>query len=643
MGLLEVVPEDLLVLRRALAVDAVGPLDELLVEGRPGALEDPLVGRVADEDVVEPERLLLERAGEVRAHELLLDQRAEALAHAVPSALGQEMRHGVPDEDLADDRGRFDHGSLVGLQVVEARREQRVDRRRHDGASDVGGRVPASALEADEPLVDEHRDELLDEERVPLGGFHDARPNALVQAGPAEQVLRDGARVVLGETFELDARRAGRGGPLGMRLEELVSSRADHEQGGVVGRLEDVPDQIEEARLGPVDVLEQDDERSRPGERLQQLPCPPDQLLAGELGGREADRRRDAVLRVGVAREGRELLERDLGRVALEDAGRLPDCLGERPEGDAFAVRQAPPAEEGDVVERADELLDESRLPDARLADHGHEAAAPLLAGFVEPVVQRRELELPADDRCVQSSWALGSLADRDEPVCRHGLRLALELERLHLLDVHEVADEAVREMSQEHLLLARGLLETGGDVDRVPRHEPLPARRVPGHDLARVHARSDREPDAPVALELVVQLHLRALHVRGGTHGAEGVVLVELRQAEDGHDRVADELLDDAAVALELGAHRVEVARHDLPERLRVELLAHARRALEVREDDRHGLPKLLWRRPRPQAAIRMRDRTSRCRGCRFRSWSRRARDEFAQIAGARWAAAPA
>ena len=32
-------------------------------------------------------------------------------------------------------------------------------------------------------------------------------------------------------------------------------------------------------------------------------------------------------------------------------------------------------------------------------------------------------------------------------------------------------------------------------------------------------------------------------------------------RQAEDGHDRVADELLDVAAVALELGAHRVEVA----------------------------------------------------------------------------------
>ena len=71
------------------------------------------------------------------------------------------------------------------------------------------------------------------------------------------------------------------------------------------------------------------------------------------------------------------------------------------------------------------------------------------------------------------------------------------------------------------------------------------------------------RTPQSP--LELVVQLRLRALHVRGGANRAKRVVLVELRQPEDGHDRVADELLDHAAVALELGAHRVEVAGHHL------------------------------------------------------------------------------
>jgi len=72
----------------------------------------------------------------------------------------------------------------------------------------------------------------------------------------------------------------------------------------------------------------------------------------------------------------------------------------------------------------------------------------------------------------------------------------------------------------------------------------------------------------------------------------------VELRNAEHGHDCVADELFDDASVPLELGAHGVEVARHHLPQRLRVELLAHRSGALEVGEHDRHDLSELLRRR---------------------------------------------
>ena len=71
----------------------------------------------------------------------------------------------------------------------------------------------------------------------------------------------------------------------------------------------------------------------------------------------------------------------------------------------------------------------------------------------------------------------------------------------------------------------------------------------------------------------------------------------MEPGEPEDGHHGVADELLDHAAVALELVAHRVEVARHHLAQRLRVERLAEARRPLEVGEDDRHDLARLLRR----------------------------------------------
>ena len=71
----------------------------------------------------------------------------------------------------------------------------------------------------------------------------------------------------------------------------------------------------------------------------------------------------------------------------------------------------------------------------------------------------------------------------------------------------------------------------------------------------------------------------------------------MELWEPEDGHHGVADELLDHAAVPLQLGPHRVEVARHHLPERLRVERLAEGRRALQVGEHDRHDLAVLLRR----------------------------------------------
>ena len=94
--LLEVVAEDLLVLGRTLAVDAVRPLDELLVEGRASALEDPFVSRVANEDVMEAERLFLGRPSRVGQHELLARQRFQMLLDPRAGALRHEMAHAHP-------------------------------------------------------------------------------------------------------------------------------------------------------------------------------------------------------------------------------------------------------------------------------------------------------------------------------------------------------------------------------------------------------------------------------------------------------------------------------------------------------------------------------------------------------------------
>ena len=86
-------------------------------------------------------------------------------------------------------------------------------------------------------------------------------------------------------------------------------------------------------------------------------------------------------------------------------------------------------------------------------------------------------------------------------------------------------------------------LLEPGGDVDGVAGDERAAFARAAGDDLARV--------DADPKLERPVEERLEpALHRERGVQRPLGVVLVRLGDAEDGHDRVAGELLDRAAGA---------------------------------------------------------------------------------------------
>ena len=73
--------------------------------------------------------------------------------------------------------------------------------------------------------------------------------------------------------------------------------------------------------------------------------------------------------------------------------------------------------------------------------------------------------------------------------------------------------------------------------------------------------------------------------------HGPLGVVLVRDGRAEQRHHRVADELLDRAAVALELGSNARVVRPEDRLHVLRVHRLRLRREADEVAEEDRDDL----------------------------------------------------
>ena len=85
-----------------------------------------------------------------------------------------------------------------------------------------------------------------------------------------------------------------------------------------------------------------------------------------------------------------------------------------------------------------------------------------------------------------------------------------------------------------------------------------------------------------------------RAAQLLGRSYGAQRVVLVHLRHSENGHHRVADELLDDAAMPPDRFARYVEVARQDTTQAFGIQPLAESSRADDVAEQHGDRLPAL-------------------------------------------------
>ena len=101
-------------------------------------------------------------AGEIRPvglDQALADERGEMRHHLY--VLGYKRLHGAEVEDLAVDRGPLEHDPLADRELIEARCEQRLQRRRDDDLA-VG--------------VAGDRQHLPDEERVAARCPHDLLP-----------------------------------------------------------------------------------------------------------------------------------------------------------------------------------------------------------------------------------------------------------------------------------------------------------------------------------------------------------------------------------------------------------------------------------------------------------------------------------
>ena len=195
-----------------------------------------------------------------------------------------------------------------------------------------------------------------------------------------------------------------------MRLEQLRPGQADQEQGNRAGDARHVVDQLEQALLRPVDVLEGDDEWPAARDSLHQLSHGPLRLLdrdgaAGEscsAGEPRGDQLRFLVRRAAVD-QPRDRLLRRRARERSRD-------LGDRPVGDAVAVWEASP-DRGRCLSAyvLQEGPDQPRLADSRRSHDGDEARLPPCHDLVERLAKPPELALPSHEGRAGSGRSGGS------------------------------------------------------------------------------------------------------------------------------------------------------------------------------------------------------------------------------------------
>ena len=120
-------------------------------------------------------------------------------------AVVHQRRHGLPGELLALDRRGLDDGALARAQAVQPRGQERLDRRRDGDRRQLDRRPPVAR--GQDAIVDQHLDDLDDEQRVALGDVEDARGRAGAEPRRAQQLSQQVGRVPLGQRLEQHRRR----------------------------------------------------------------------------------------------------------------------------------------------------------------------------------------------------------------------------------------------------------------------------------------------------------------------------------------------------------------------------------------------------------------------------------------------------
>ena len=251
--------------------------------------------------------------------------------------------------------------SLVRGQRVDPCRDQAVERVRHLDLADVRrecGCRRAARLRRSVPLVADHAGHL-DRVEGHAAGMLEDRLDELapeIRRPLGEELAHD----IVGEAFEVDTREAAdSGAPRWSVVEQLGAGEREDEDGVGPRPGRHVLDEVEQARIGPLEVLEDEDDRGSLGDALEESSPGGEQLVAlerGLLGSRQQGG--EAWLDpapLGLVAD--ELLERrtelpagELGRRAVRDPGPAADHLRHRGERDSLSVGEGAAVVPRDLV-----------------------------------------------------------------------------------------------------------------------------------------------------------------------------------------------------------------------------------------------------------------------------------------------------
>ena len=240
-----------------------------------------------------------------------------------------------------------------------------MQRLRHLERPDLARGAVHRALLDEETAVEQHSHRLDGVQGHALGAVEDLVADILGQTRheAREQLAHHAAR----ERLEVErAEVAMPGAPGRTALGQLGAGEREHEERAAARPFEQVLDEVQQARVGPLHVLEDEHGRVRLREPLEEQAPGREQVLlvACSLLG-EAEELREARLDV-VALAGVEqvLVERCTqlaegrgGLLVLRDPAPHPDHVRERPVGDALAVGEAATAMPVDVPRDPVEVL----------------------------------------------------------------------------------------------------------------------------------------------------------------------------------------------------------------------------------------------------------------------------------------------